>query len=120
MMIDRFGEESLHSCEVMLKDVEDSKRINNSIHSEWNLQEQQHHQPSGQQQQLIQAHAVDENKVSCDLNTYKTSYLHTYIYLSIQTSIHLSIYLSIYSSFYLSVYLFIFLSICLSIHLSIY
>lgn len=30
----RFGEESLHSCEVMLKDIEDSKRINNSIRNE--------------------------------------------------------------------------------------
>lgn len=30
----RFGEESLHSCEVMLKDVEDSKRTNNAVHSE--------------------------------------------------------------------------------------
>eukprot|EP01038_Epipyxis_sp_PR26KG_P010296 gene10296-13841_t len=29
----RFGEEYLHSCEVMLKDIEDSKRINNSIQS---------------------------------------------------------------------------------------
>lgn len=28
----RFGEESLHSCEVMLKDIEDSKRVNNAIH----------------------------------------------------------------------------------------
>jgi hypothetical protein len=33
-VIDRFGEESLHSCEVMLKDVEDSKRANNAIFSE--------------------------------------------------------------------------------------
>jgi anaphase-promoting complex subunit 2 len=30
----RFGEESLHSCEVMLRDLEDSRRINNSITSE--------------------------------------------------------------------------------------
>ena len=30
----RFGEESLHSCEVMLKDVEDSKRANNGVHGE--------------------------------------------------------------------------------------
>lgn len=30
----RFGEESLHACEVMLKDVEDSKRANNGVHSE--------------------------------------------------------------------------------------
>ena len=30
----RFGEESLHSCEVMLKDIEDSKRTNNGVHSE--------------------------------------------------------------------------------------
>ena len=30
----RFGEESLHSCEVMLKDVEDSKRVNNGISSD--------------------------------------------------------------------------------------
>ena len=30
----RFGEEPLHSCEVMLRDIEDSKRINNSITSE--------------------------------------------------------------------------------------
>ena len=31
----RFGEESLHACEVMLKDVEDSKRANNGVHSEF-------------------------------------------------------------------------------------
>ncbi len=30
----RFGEEALHSCEVMLKDIEDSKRTNNAVHSE--------------------------------------------------------------------------------------
>jgi hypothetical protein len=24
----------LHSCEVMLKDIEDSKRVNNAVHSE--------------------------------------------------------------------------------------
>ena len=30
----RFGEESLHSCEVMLKDIEDSRRANNAVHSE--------------------------------------------------------------------------------------
>ena len=29
----RFGEETLHSCEVMLKDIEDSKRLNNAIQS---------------------------------------------------------------------------------------
>ena len=29
----RFGEESLHNCEVMLRDLEDSKRINNAIAS---------------------------------------------------------------------------------------
>lgn len=29
----RFGEESLHSCEVMLRDVEESKRTNNSVTS---------------------------------------------------------------------------------------
>ena len=33
MYVFRFGEESLHSCEVMLKDIEDSKRINNAIQS---------------------------------------------------------------------------------------
>lgn len=36
----RFGDEYLHSCEVMLKDLEDSKRVNNSIlkkHSERNI-----------------------------------------------------------------------------------
>lgn len=27
----RFGEESLHSCEVMLRDIEESKRVNNAI-----------------------------------------------------------------------------------------
>lgn len=32
-VLKRFGEESLHSCEVMLKDIEDSKRINNAIQS---------------------------------------------------------------------------------------
>lgn len=52
--IDRFGEESLHSCEVMLKDVEDAKRINNTIRSEWNKNEQQQQQ---------QSQTVDENKV---------------------------------------------------------
>lgn len=30
----RFGEEALHSCAVMLKDIEDSKRNTNAIHSE--------------------------------------------------------------------------------------
>lgn len=29
----RFGEESLHNCEVMLKDIEDSKRTNTAVHS---------------------------------------------------------------------------------------
>lgn len=29
----RFGEESLHSCEVMIKDMEDSKRANNAVYS---------------------------------------------------------------------------------------
>jgi anaphase-promoting complex subunit 2 len=33
-LLSRFGEESLHACEVMLKDVEDSKRANNAVHSE--------------------------------------------------------------------------------------
>lgn len=28
----RFGEASLHQCEVMLKDIGDSKRINNLLH----------------------------------------------------------------------------------------
>lgn len=28
----RFGEDSLHACEIMLKDVQDSKRINTQIH----------------------------------------------------------------------------------------
>ena len=57
-MIDRFGEESLHSCEVMLKDVEDAKRINNTIRSEWNKVTNE------QQQQQQQSQTVDENKVS--------------------------------------------------------
>ena len=30
----RFGDESLHSCEVMLRDLEDSKRVNTAISSE--------------------------------------------------------------------------------------
>ena len=30
----RFGEAPLHQCEVMLKDIGDSKRINNLLHSE--------------------------------------------------------------------------------------
>ena len=30
----RFGEEPLHSCEVMLRDIEDSRRVNNAIISE--------------------------------------------------------------------------------------
>ena len=30
----RFGEEPLHSCEVMLRDIEDSRRVNNAISSE--------------------------------------------------------------------------------------
>lgn len=29
----RFGEDCLHACEVMLKDIQDSKRINTAIHS---------------------------------------------------------------------------------------
>jgi hypothetical protein len=55
----------------MLKDVEDSKRINNTIRSEWNTNEQQ------QQQQQQQSQTVDENKVSYTIN-------HAYhIYVSI-------------------------------------
>jgi hypothetical protein len=51
----------------MLKDVEDSKRINNTIHSEWNTNEQQQQQ----------SQTVDENKVSYTIN-------HAYhIYVSI-------------------------------------
>ena len=30
----RFGEAPLHQCEVMLKDVGDSKRINTALHAE--------------------------------------------------------------------------------------
>jgi hypothetical protein len=45
----------------MLKDVEDSKRINNTIRSEWNTNEQQ-------QQQQQQSQTVDENKVSYTIN----------------------------------------------------
>ncbi|EDW92444.1 anaphase-promoting complex subunit 2 [Drosophila yakuba] len=37
----RFGESLLHSCEVMLKDVTDSKRINAHIHSDGNRTENQ-------------------------------------------------------------------------------
>ncbi|XP_016926393.3 anaphase-promoting complex subunit 2 [Drosophila suzukii] len=37
----RFGESLLHSCEVMLKDVTDSKRINAHIHSDSNRTENQ-------------------------------------------------------------------------------
>ncbi|XP_017018674.1 anaphase-promoting complex subunit 2 [Drosophila kikkawai] len=37
----RFGESLLHSCEVMLKDVTDSKRINAHIHGESNRPENQ-------------------------------------------------------------------------------
>jgi hypothetical protein len=52
----------------MLKDVEDSKRINNTIRSEWNTNEQQQQQ---------QSQTVDENKVSYTIN-------HAYhIYVSI-------------------------------------
>ena len=29
----RFGEESLHNCEVMLKDIEDSKRVNTAVYN---------------------------------------------------------------------------------------
>ena len=29
----RFGEEALHSCEVMLRDIEESRRTNTSVHS---------------------------------------------------------------------------------------
>ncbi len=32
-MFVRFGEESLHSCEVMIKDIEDSKRFNTAVHN---------------------------------------------------------------------------------------
>ncbi|XP_034109479.1 anaphase-promoting complex subunit 2 [Drosophila nasuta] len=35
----RFGESLLHSCEVMLKDVTDSKRINAHIHGDGNINE---------------------------------------------------------------------------------
>ncbi|EDW61178.1 anaphase-promoting complex subunit 2 isoform X1 [Drosophila virilis] len=35
----RFGESLLHSCEVMLKDVTDSKRINSHIHGDGNCDE---------------------------------------------------------------------------------
>ncbi|KAH8402264.1 hypothetical protein KR009_010883 [Drosophila setifemur] len=37
----RFGESLLHSCEVMLKDVTDSKRINTHIHGDTNRTENQ-------------------------------------------------------------------------------
>ncbi|XP_017147591.2 anaphase-promoting complex subunit 2-like [Drosophila miranda] len=37
----RFGESLLHSCEVMLKDVTDSKRINAHIHGDGNINENQ-------------------------------------------------------------------------------
>ena len=37
----RFGEDHLHSCEVMLRDVEDSRRINNAIASELKKDPQQ-------------------------------------------------------------------------------
>ncbi|XP_030370351.1 anaphase-promoting complex subunit 2 [Scaptodrosophila lebanonensis] len=37
----RFGESLLHSCEVMLKDVTDSKRINSHIHGDGNCNENQ-------------------------------------------------------------------------------
>lgn len=30
----RFGEEALHVCDVMLKDMSDSKRINDHVHSD--------------------------------------------------------------------------------------
>ena len=30
-MLYRFGEEPLHSCEVMLRDIEESKRVNNAV-----------------------------------------------------------------------------------------
>lgn len=36
----RFGEEPLHSCEVMLKDIEDSRRVNNAIISELRKEEE--------------------------------------------------------------------------------
>ena len=31
---DRFGEEAMQSCEVMLHDIEDSKRVNNAVCAE--------------------------------------------------------------------------------------
>lgn len=35
----RFGESHLHYCEVMLKDVADSRRINANIHSKMKMSE---------------------------------------------------------------------------------
>lgn len=33
----RFGDSQLHYCEVMLKDVQDSRRMNTHLHSDSNL-----------------------------------------------------------------------------------
>lgn len=42
----RFGEDALHSCEVMLRDIEDSRRCNNAVKSDLNLQLQRQQQQS--------------------------------------------------------------------------
>ena len=42
----RFGEGSLHKCEVMLKDVSDSKRLDTFVHKESDKQSLQHRVPA--------------------------------------------------------------------------
>jgi len=49
----RFGDEALHSCEVMLRDLEESRRVNTSVHQ---LQQQQQ-----QQQKVVDLLIVSDN-----------------------------------------------------------
>jgi anaphase-promoting complex subunit 2 len=54
----RFGEEPLHSCEVMLRDVEESKRVNNAISS--SLKKNNHPLPADNRDGIVmEALAVD-------------------------------------------------------------
>lgn len=52
----RFGDEPLNSCEVMLRDMEEAKRTNNSITADLRLQQQQQlHQQSASAQPVAAA-----------------------------------------------------------------
>lgn len=54
----RFGEDSLQQCEIMVRDIEDSKRINLNIRSTLEKQQQQ------QEQEGAASGLVSENKAS--------------------------------------------------------